>query len=822
MVSLWTGLFFLSLSWLFMIPVFTPRHWAWALFIACGVGFSILAFRRIQATRLDRRLLPLVALFIASSILIPFPYNLGPALLAPGILLGLHHKTYRMAMGMVLSGIILSLQSAVMPLYFMWASRYHSAKVAAPIVNSLLGMLGMDTTLSGDTVFIHTKTQVIAVATAWEKLGLLPVAAILVGGVILLLSTSARRRNIALFVFILLIYMLLRYVFLVLMYADNNRLSLFWMPVVTCLSFVPLFLLLMKAIPLHEVRHLGEFVADRRVLLLGFVTFLCVFSLLGVWGFHDPGIQKQGRILIDEKHSDWEWTTEDYDTRWYGEKSGYNYYSFYSYLQLYYQVDRNLDEEFNSDLLSNYDILIIKTPTKSFTPEEIDSIEGFVSNGGGLLLISDHTNVFGMTTYINPIAERFGLHYCYDATYDLNSGSLSEYRHPDMMPHPIVQHMPPFLFATSCTLEAPLQADEVIIGYMLKSLKADYSQKNFFPAEGETPEMDFGLFLQAAAVTHGKGRVVAFTDSTVFSNFWMFMPGKPELALGTMEWLNRENSLTWLRLVLLSWGIALLIIAAYLAVRLNRSTALLAIVCAATLAIPVASHTYGTLNMSEYPLPKPHTEATRVCFEHEHSDFELPSLLEGYLAEPQRQYTTFYVWNQRLGYVPSVSSSLEEAMAQGNVVVIINPSVPLTGKEERAISKYVHDGGKVLLMDSAGNTDSTSNELLRAFDMRIDSTPIGQSVVRYESDKQVMTTDSACSIQGGQALISTDDGEAVFSISQYGQGKVAVFSDSYLFSNAQLGDVSSIPTELQMQRSELEFWILQGLVQSPIQQGKRT
>jgi hypothetical protein len=803
-----------------MIPVFTPHHWAWALFIACGVGLSMLAFRRMPATRFHKRLLPLAALFFASSILIPFPYKLGPALLVPGILLALHRKTCRMAMGLVFSGIILSLQSAVVPLYFMWASRYHSATVAAPIVNSLLRMLGVDTTLSGDTVFIHTSTQVIAVATAWEKLGLLPVAAILVGGVVLLLLTSARRRDIALFIFLVLSYMLVRYVFLVLMYADNNRLDLFWMPIVTCLSFVPLFLLLMKVIPLQEVRHLGEFVPSRRALLLGGVAFLCVFSLLGVWGFHDPGTRKQGRILIDEKHSDWEWTTQEYDTGWYGEKSGYNYYSLYSYLQLYYQVDRNLNAEFDSDLLSSYDILIIKTPTKPFTPEEVDIMEAFVSNGGGLLLISDHTNVFGMSTYINPIAERFGLRFRYDATYDLNSGSLSEYRHPDMMPHPIVQHMPALLFATSCTVEAPLQADDVIIGYGLKSLEADYSQKSFFPAEGETAEMDFGLFLQAAAVTHGKGRVVAFTDSTIFSNFFMFMPGKPELALGIMEWLNRENSLTWIRFVILSWGIALLLIAIYLAVRLNRSTALLVIVCAAIVATPLASRTYGTLNMSEYPLPKPHTEATRVCFEQEHSDFELSSLLEGYLAEPQRRYDTFYVWNQRLGYVPSVNSSLEEALAQGSVVVIINPSVPLTGKEEDAISEYVHDGGKVLVMDSAGNTDSTSNELLRAFDMSIDLTPIAQSVVLYESDKQVMTTDSACSIQGGQALISTDDGRAILSISQYGQGKVAVFSDSYLFSNAQLGDVSSIPTELQMQRSELEFWILQDLVQSPIQGAK--
>lgn len=797
-----------------MVPVYTPRHWAWVVFIICGVSFSILGLRRTQIAKLERKYSLFLVPLIISAIFIPFPYNLGPALLSLGIALScFYHKAGFIGMGTAISGAILTVQSAILPFYFIFASRYHQVSVLAPAANWLLKIFGAQTSLTGDVIFIQTSTNVLAFTVTWEKLGLLPLLGILLGGVVILLFTSNKKRSIAPLFFILLAYILVRYVFLTLMFMDGDRISLYWTPIAVSLSFAPLALILIKLFPLQNVPHFAPLRINKKFWLLGSLTLLCVFCLVGVQGFHDPGSQKQGRILIDEKHSNWEWTTEEYDTKWFGWKSGYNYYSLYSYLSSYYYVDRNFGQ-LNPKLLSNYDILMVKTPTEPFSPDEVESIEHFVRDGGGLFLISDHTNVFGMSTYINPIAEKFGLHFRYDVTYELNSGSLSEYRPPKILPHPIVQYMPPFLFASSCTLEAPLQADNVIIGYGLKSIKVDYSQKDFFPTEQETPEMDFGLFLQAAAVRHGEGRVVAFTDSTVFSNFWMFMPGKPELALGTMEWLNRQNSSPNANLIFLLFGLALLFPVVYFITKLNRATAILVVLSAALLALPVAAHTYGALNRLNYPPPQAHTKVTSVCFEQEHSDFALPALLEGFNAEPQRQFTTFYVWNQRLGYVPSVKASLEEAVADGDIVVIINPSKPFTDGEKGLIMDYIEGGGRLLLLDSVVNKHSAANELLGMFGMRLDFIPVGRVVAHYASNKEITTTVEAGGVLGGRSLLSTDKGQSILSISHKGQGVVAVMADSHLFSNAQLGSVSSIPNQYQMQISELEFWILQGLMQS--------
>lgn len=813
MSGAWIALFFFSSSWLFTVPEFAFYHWVGTVLVACGVAFGILAARGTRSDKIDPRYAVFLVPLVVSSILIPFPYSLGPALLALGLAAAcLHHRLSPAGMGISFSGVMLTVQGALLPLYFTLAARYHQTNVMAYLIGALLKLMGVNASIDDGIVSVQGVRQTYPFSITWEMLASFLVLEILVGGILIILLGSKRKRMILSFVLVTLAYMLLRSVFMIFVFIDYDSMSLFWKPAVTALSFLPLCLLLVKLYPLERVPSLPPLRLDKKLWSLAGAAFLGVSLFLGVWGFHDPGTRKEGRVLIDEKHSNWEWTTEEYDTAWYGEKSGYNYYSFYTYLNSFYQVERNF-ETLSSELLSDYDVLILKTPTEPFSTEEVESIADFVAGGGGLFLIGDHTNVFGMSSFLNPVAGMFGLCFRYDSTYELNSGTLSEYRRPALLPHPAVQHMPPFLFATSCTLEAPLSAEAVIVGYGLKSLYADYSQKNFFPAEPETPEMTFGLFLQAAAVRHGKGRVLAFTDSTVFSNFWMFMPGKPELALGAVEWLNRTNTSPDPRYLFLAGGLALAAVALYLVTRMSRPIAFLLILCAGLFAAALSSHAYMALNRASYALPQPRTGFTLVCFEQEHSNFALPDLLEGFMAGSEEKYSTFYVWNQRLGYVPSVRPTLEEALAEGDIVVIINPHMDLTAREMDDITKYVENGGRILLLDGAGNGNPTSNQLLQEFGMRIDYDPLGRATMRYAGDRELTTTKRACSVEGGEAMVTTKAGQVVFAVQRRGKGMMAAFADAALFCDAQLGHVGSVPSEYQREISELEFWILRGLME---------
>ena len=121
-----------------------------------------------------------------------------------------------------------------------------------------------------------------------------------------------------------------------------------------------------------------------------------------------------------------------------------------NFLNHFFSV-RSSFEPISSELLQDVDILIIKTPTKEFTPDEIEVVVHFVKRGGGLFVIGDHTNVFGSTTYLNPLLRRFSLSLNYDATYHLKTLDFTIFRPSKLLPHPSVRKLRYFLFATSCT-----------------------------------------------------------------------------------------------------------------------------------------------------------------------------------------------------------------------------------------------------------------------------------------------------------------------------------------------------------------------------------
>ena len=61
------------------------------------------------------------------------------------------------------------------------------------------------------------------------------------------------------------------------------------------------------------------------------------------------------------------------------------------------------------------------------------------------------------------------------------------------------------------------------------------------PYAQHVPETRFGSFIQAWSTHGGRGRVVAWGDSTIFSNFCLYQPGKAQVLLNLVEWLNHRR-----------------------------------------------------------------------------------------------------------------------------------------------------------------------------------------------------------------------------------------------------------------------------------------
>ncbi|TFH01162.1 MAG: hypothetical protein E4H14_18870, partial [Candidatus Thorarchaeota archaeon] len=81
-----------------------------------------------------------------------------------------------------------------------------------------------------------------------------------------------------------------------------------------------------------------------------------------------------------------------------------------------YSSFTNFNQSLDSGILSGFDILVIFFPQIALTAGELAAVEGFVSNGGGLLLAGiSYGNLWGFTNnYLDDISTTFGIRCNYD------------------------------------------------------------------------------------------------------------------------------------------------------------------------------------------------------------------------------------------------------------------------------------------------------------------------------------------------------------------------------------------------------------------------
>ena len=837
---LWLGILFLSASWLFFIPQFTiPDAIMGALFVILGVLCMIGGVWRTVPKHLDTKYLLLIIPLILALIVVPYPYNLGLVVLIIGLLLSVVFNRVETAqaipLGIALAGVILLIQTAMFPLYMIFVSHGHRVDILSPVISLVGNLLGLHTSTNNGIMFIQTIQHTYPVTITWEKLGCYLWLNIFLGALLLFALRYGKRkilRNTIIFLLTSSIYIILRFVAILYGYLTTTELSIFWDPLYMALSFLPLALLLMKLLPLKDadeetirVPSLG-FTKKHLVVLL--MMFLLVFSVIGTFTFQDPGTIKNGRVLIDEYHSQWEDTTRPLDTEWYGLLSTYNYYSWAQWLSYYYDVVKNINGTLTTELLNRYDILILKCPTESYSMQEIQSIKHFVDNGGGLYLIGDHTNVFGMNTFLNQISEQFGIRYKTDATYELGTGDLSVYQPDRLFSHPVIQHVTQFDFMTSCTLEptslfASATMENIIIGNRVTSEPGTYATENFFRESVVSPDSEYGYLLQAAAIKYGHGRVVAFTDSTVFSSFSMFTDGYPSFTVGTMEYLNRTNSYAYLNIIFVGIAFLSLVVLFALLRNVKKIKILWMLLFAGLLAFSTAAPLFSYLTNVSYPLPAVQTDYTHICFEQQHSSFNISVKPTATLGNNKYNYGTFFVWTQRVGCVPSLEKSLKDAIANGDIIVIINPIQSFTEPEIQMLTTYLENGGRILLMDSITNIKSTANELVGTFGIWVttntDDHRVYTNISEIDGNSPIGNiTSPYLALSGGKRILIAGNNETYASMIEFSNettgnlGKLVVVVDSYTFSDAVMGGTFTEPTERQRQIYETEFFLLDSVL----------
>jgi hypothetical protein len=798
----WSGIILMTAAWTLARPWIarpTPEVAAPLLAIAAAL---VLMQRTRSAPRLPAWLGVGAAACAALVWASPLPWTARWAIalpLAAAAGLPLVSRTHRpdLAWGLIEIAAIGVVMTAMDGLFALLGPRVHDLGVAGWSAE-LIELLGVDVTAVGGRLSVANRPEQLTFAPTGEALGLFPLLLFAAGMTVCGVLRSHHRRGRALLAAAAALVALapVRHALVVLFAAESSSPALLWKPWAMLVSLTPMFIAAALAYRLFSDRetHLAP-VRFRRVVGVFAAAALAVTCFVVAARWVPAGSLKTGRVLIDDSHGAWESSTARFDHGPLANGATYQYAELRRLLEQHYDTGVFASGELDDEALAPVDVLILKTPSRPFSGREIAAIESFVDRGGGLLMLGDHTNLFGMSTHLNAVAESFGIHFSSDDTFDLATGRTSRWRPPHLLAHPSVSAVREHEFATSCSLAASLDNQDVIVGYQLGAERGDYSRPGYFGNMRYDLDDRFGVFLQAVAGQHGQGRVAAHCDSTVLSNFSLMTPGTREYLLGTVDFLNRRSNDRWRRYLWLAGVLLACLACGPLLVATGRERAT-GVALGSIVAIVLAATAVDRYHRSAYGPPAPRVESGTAYLLFDDAQMRLPGLLESELPhrDRARDFDTFYVWFQRLGLFPRVATDLESIADGRSLIIIVEPRKVFTRADQAALHRHLRAGGRALILDSTRNRDSTANTILRHFGLKVTDADVRPELLWARASRDPIEAAPRSylprlSVEGGvPVLLDRQSPEIVmYAKSPVGRGVIAAAVDAASFSSARLG-----------------------------------
>ncbi|NQV32253.1 MAG: hypothetical protein HQ515_06135 [Phycisphaeraceae bacterium] len=818
MKKTWFGLVFLSSSWLWGLEYTHDAQPGWWM---ATVLAGVCLVRSPGALGMSRKAAWLsVCLTLPIFWFVSWPYGVGPALLILAWLCVAfpipRDWPLRVAGHLVLAGVFLTIQAVVLQGYQAWTARLPGLpRLFQWELLGLVRLLGIESGVDAQYLALHTMRQVFKLATTWDLM-LGPAGCVfLAGAAIVLCRYRTTWHHWLALAGTCLLWMPVQVAIQIAWLMQRAlrtgyddpvvMMAPFWNPWVV-LSLLALWAVLMCGVFKEiTIRDTGPRLAGspmKPMVCLAGVVALLTLGLL--W---DPaGSRKAGHIWIDEHHSTWEPTQTPFDTEWYGHDSGYNYACVYDYANHFYSMDR-LDRVIDSNTLTGCDVLVVKVPTSRYSPDEIQVIRSFVKQGGGLLLIGEHTNVFNTGTYLNDITKTFGFRFRDDCLFDIDT-PFDQDVPVSSVPHPMVQHVPSMYYAVSCSIDPGMSPGRAVVQSTgLRSVPAYYHASNFYPQVEDRADSQSGAFVQLWARRYGKGRVAAFSDSTIFSNFSAFEPGKAELMLGMMEWLNHRNMPGRPHLwVLILGGVSgVWVLTRFGRGMLSDPRALAFVLSGCVLGMAAVR----TLHAVSLPVPQAHTPFVKVAMDRTVCHTILPK--SGFIAGDALGFGIFERWILRLGYFTQRASG--PSLFDSDLVIFTYSTGDVTEAFRNQLVEYVENGGKVLVLDSPANAGSTAHSLLYPFGLSLAPVSLSPSVLRTpENWPKDISVSETFKVQGGTPLFWIQ-GEPVGAQATLGEGTVTVIGFGSRFADNNMGVTGDVvPDETLRKVFDLQYQLLREIM----------
>lgn len=229
------------------------------------------------------------------------------------------------------------------------------------------------------------------------------------------------------------------------------------------------------------------------------IPIMVVFILSYIYSFN---FQKNSNNVAYLHHGVWALASEAYDLNNLRNSTSYSYSEFVKLLQA--------DTISSIENIKSYDELWIVTPTTPFSQKEISDIKKWVAKGGRLVLVSDHTDLYGHARCVNQIANEFNVNINYSATFPNYQSQKTK-----------------DAFGNFCNIKTGTNAT----GFMFPSVSAwmweedaYYANENFFGPLSPSKDDSYGNKILMGHLSYGLGQICFLQDSTPFANFSVYQP----------------------------------------------------------------------------------------------------------------------------------------------------------------------------------------------------------------------------------------------------------------------------------------------------------
>lgn len=250
-------------------------------------------------------------------------------------------------------------------------------------------------------------------------------------------------------------------------------------------------------------------------------------------------------VVFDESHGRWETVLSPFGPDDFGRGVNYTYSLLADYGAQLVGAAATFDTE-DANLPGSDAVFVLKMPTKPLSDEFSTRLERWVREGGRLLVVADHTDLYDSAQNLNGfLATRFTLRVNSDAVFDPQGmPTVPTTARLNAVIGRIDARAQPLPWQTGSSLAA-MPANAVALATFGPSFSepGDYSRPNRFGSFLPRVSLRFGNHTAVAAFGAGKGAVAIIMDSTPWSNFSIFKEQYKHLFRGIIHALARPAAL---------------------------------------------------------------------------------------------------------------------------------------------------------------------------------------------------------------------------------------------------------------------------------------